>query len=91
MPKYVIETIEVIRHKYYVDAPDPEWACDGIVMGELEPFSTKNLSEDFLRSEEVNEFPVQSHRDESINSAVMVFDSKTNSWNTVPGWEFVKE
>ena len=41
--KVVVKTVQTIVRTYFVEVPDPEWACDGICMGDLEEYSQKHM------------------------------------------------
>lgn len=89
MGKYVIETVQVVRHKYYVEVNDPEWACDGIVMNELDPFSYTFFSEDVTNVTPVEDFPKADKYDE-VNAATMHFNYETESWDQQVRWDLDK-
>jgi hypothetical protein len=86
MAKYVIETVQIIKRKYYVKVEDPTWAEDSIIMGELEHFSSSYLCEDIISTTKVKKFP-KATRNDDMNSAVMVFNSGRNEWDTVARWD----
>ena len=79
--KVVVKTVQTIVRTYFVEVPDPEWACDGVCMGELEEYSQKHMSEDIVSTEVVEDWPAIG-QDESINAAVMSYDTKTDEWVT---------
>jgi len=84
--KFVIETVQVIKRKYYVSVEDPTWAHDGITCNELDHFSDMFLSEDIISTTEVEEFPMAGP-DESVNAATMKFDEDNREWLTVTRWD----
>jgi hypothetical protein len=86
MGKYVVETVQVIRRKYYVKVEDPTWSHDAIVFNELEPFSSTCYSEDVINTTEVDKFPKAS-QDDDVNAAVMKFNSETREWETKARWD----
>jgi hypothetical protein len=90
MGKYVIETVQVSRHKYYVEVDNPEWACDGVVCGDLDVFSSKWLTEDVMSITEVNEYPKADVGD-SVNGAVCTFDVGTGRFKTEARWDLANE
>lgn len=86
MGKYVVETVQLVRRKYYVKVDEPAWAGDGIVCGELEPFSTTHLSEDIFSTTEVKKFPKAELFDD-VNAAVMKFNYDTGEWECKARWD----
>lgn len=87
MAKHIIETVQIIKRKYYVEVHDPTWGEDGVVMGELEPFAYTHLGEDIINTTTViGDFP-PAGKDESVNAAIMVFNYVTNEWDCRCGWE----
>jgi hypothetical protein len=80
MAKFIVETAQVIRRKYYVEVRDPTWALDGVVMEELEEFSSNALMEDTLSVREVEEFPYAEETD-NVNGATMVFNYDKHEWD----------
>lgn len=80
MPKFVIETVRVLRTKYYVEAPEAEWACDAITMEEVQQFSDVFHMEDIASIQEVDEYPVAGPR-EGVNGATYVYNKETTSWD----------
>lgn len=83
--KVVVKTVQTIVRTYFVEVPDPEWACDGICMGDLEEYSQKYMSEDIVSTEVVEKWP-NIDQSESINAAVMSYDTKTDEWVTDVMW-----
>lgn len=88
MNKYVIETVQVIRRKYYVKVRDPGWAEDALVFSELEHFSCTHHSEDVIGVIGVNKFP-RADQDDDVNAAVMTFNYENNTWSTDARWDLV--
>ena len=86
MNKYVIETVQVIRRKYYVKVKDPTWAHDAIVFNELEPFSSSHYSEDVIGTTKVDKFP-SALPDDDVNGAVMKFNSDEDEWQCDVRWD----
>jgi len=86
MGKYVVETVQVVRYKYYVEVEDPTWAHDGVVMNELEPFSYTHHSEDIITTTPVIDFP-RAERDDSVNGATMHFNKETDTWDQQVRWD----
>ena len=86
MAKYVVETVQIIRRKYYVKVGDPTWAHDGIVFNELEPFSSTYCNEDVINTTEVDKFP-HAREGDDVNAAVMKFDYETREWETKARWD----
>lgn len=86
MGKYIVETVQVIRRKYYVKVEDPGWAHDALVFNELEPFSSTCYSEDVIGTTEVDKFP-KAKEDDDVNAAVMVFNDKDRVWNVKARWD----
>jgi len=89
MGKFVIETVQVIKRKYYVKVDDPTWAHDGITMLELDHFSESYLSEDIISTTEVKKFP-KAEFNESVNGAMMKFNNETSEWETKARWDLAK-
>ena len=83
--KVVVKTVQTIVRTYFVEVPDPEWACDRICMGDLEEYSQKHMSEDIVSTEVVENWP-NIDQSESINAAVMSYDTKTDEWVTDVMW-----
>lgn len=83
--KVVVKTVQTIVRTYFVEVPDPEWACDGVCMGDLEEYSQKHMSEDIVSTEVVEDWP-NIDQSESINAAVMSYDTKTHEWVTDVMW-----
>jgi len=86
MGKYVIETVQVIRRKYYAKVEDPSWAHDAIVFGELEEFSNTSFSEDIISTTKVDKWP-KAKPEDNMNSAVMTYDSQTGKWTDKARWD----
>lgn len=86
MAKFVIETVRVLRTKYYVEAPAAEWACDAITMEEISQFSDVFHMEDVASVTEVEEFPVAGPK-EGVNAATFKYNTDTNSWDEVVRWD----
>lgn len=86
MPKYVIETVRVLRTKYYVEAPEGQWGCDAITMEELSQFSDVFHMEDVASVTEVKEFPVAGPR-EGVNGATYKYNKQTNGWDEKVRWD----
>jgi hypothetical protein len=84
--KYVIETVQVVRRKYYVKVKNPTWAHDGITMGELEHFSDQSLSEEIISTTKVGKFPKADIFDD-VNSAVMEFNHDSGEWQSDARWD----
>lgn len=80
MPKFVIETVRVIRTKYYAEVDNPEWACDGIVMEELDHFSDVFYCENITTITPVEEYPV-AQKDEGVNGGVNIFNYEKHGWD----------
>lgn len=83
--KVVVKTVQTIVRTYFVEVPDPEWACDGVCMGELEEYSQKYMSEDIVSTEVVEDWPAIG-QDESINAAVMSYNTNNDEWMTDVMW-----
>jgi hypothetical protein len=92
MKKFVIETVQVIKRKYYVKVDDPTWAHDGITMNELDHFSDMFLSEDIISTTEVDKFPAidDSSTDESVSGATMKYDKEYRTWVSKVRWDLAK-
>jgi hypothetical protein len=84
MPKFVVETVQVMRFKYFVEAPEAVWATDSIVMNELEFYSAESFSEDVISTTEVTEWP---HVDRThVNGAIAVIADNSSITHKV-WWE----
>lgn len=83
--KHVIETVQIIRRKYYVEVENPYWACDSIVMEELQPFSSRCMTEDILSTTQVDEFPVATAGD-SVNAATYKYNYDTEEFESIVKW-----
>ena len=83
--KVVVKTVQTIVRTYFVEVPDPEWACGGICMGDLEEYSQKHMREDIVSTEVVEEWP-NIDQNESINAAVMSYDTESHEWVTDVMW-----
>lgn len=85
--------MQIVIHKYYVEVDNPEWACDSIVMEELDPFSSIFLSEEITRIDSCEEFPkanikrIPGGRYESVNAASYKFNKQTNTWDSTARWD----
>jgi len=86
MPKYIVETVQVIKRKYYCEADDPLWINDSIIMGDLDEFSSQSLSEDITNTTQVSEFP-RVGMFEDINAATYKYNYDTQSWDQVVRWD----
>lgn len=86
MAKYVITTTQTVVRKYYVEVDDPEWAHDGIVMGDMQEFSQLFASEDIIDTVPVDQFPAVD-KYYNINGAVMVFNYENDDWDTDVRWD----
>lgn len=87
MAKHVIETVQVIRRKYYVEVEDAEWGCDAIVFNEIDCFSYTHLSEDVTSITTVeNDFPVAT-KDDTVNAEVAVYNYETEEWEATARWD----
>ena len=89
MKKFVIETVQIIKRKYYVKVDDPTWAHDGITMEELDHFSEVYLNEDIISTTEVESFPAAEYH-ESVNGAVMKFNKESAAWLAKARWDLAK-
>lgn len=89
MGKFVIETVQIIKWKYYVkdsEADTPDFAMDDLAMGRLEHFSSEFLSEDIVSARKVKKFPVSEPR-ENVNAAVMIYDNDAGEYRTDARWD----
>jgi hypothetical protein len=84
MGKFVIETVQVVRRKYYANSPTVEIAVDAFNEGQLEEFSSTNLDEFVVATTKVKKWPKAALHDD-INAAVMKYD--TGLWETVARWD----
>lgn len=72
----LVECISTFRMRYVVEVPvgKKDWACDSVVMGEVEEMSQHHIGEDIV-----------SHRVISNDEFVKIFDEDNDylkSWNT---------
>lgn len=88
MAKYIIETVQVVKTVYYAEVENPEWAHDGITMGELDPFASEFMSEDIFNTREVEEFPKMDKS--TVNAAVMKFNYTTEQWDSTARWDLAE-
>lgn len=86
MAKYVIETIQIVKRKYYVEVDNPEWAHDGIVMCELDEFSQQLMTEEIWGTTLVDEFP-RAEKFDSVNAATMKFNYNLDEWQSETRWD----
>ena len=89
MGKFVIETVQIIKRKYYVkdsQLNDPAYILDDLVMGYLDHFSSEFLSEDIVSARKVKKFPVSEPR-ENVNAAVMIYDNDAGEYRTDARWD----
>lgn len=89
MGKFVIETVQIIKRKYYVknsQLDDPAYILDDLVMGYLDHFSSEFLTEDIVSARKVKKFPVSEAR-EDVNAAVMIYDNDAGEYRTVARWD----
>ena len=97
MAKHIIETMQIVIHKYYVEVDNPEWACDGIVMGELDQFSSVVFSEEITRVDSCQDFPKVGDRNpitgigEDVNGATCKFNYNTNTWEQHVRWDLYEK
>lgn len=89
MPKYVIQTAQIIKRLYYVEVNNPTWAHDSIVMSELEEFASDHLSEDIFSTTEVDEWPTQPRG--IVNGSTAVYNYTTKSWDHETRWDLADE
>ena len=87
MSKYVIETCQVIKRKYYVEVDDPVWAHDSIVMGELDNFSSAYMAEDIWSTQKVDEWPVAERGEEMVNASTQKFNYDEGNWDESVRWD----
>lgn len=85
MPKFVIETVQVVKTTYYVEVDNPTWAHDGIVMNELEPFAHEYYCEDISGTREVSEWPTMSRN--LVNAATNSMNYTNESWEKQVRWD----
>jgi len=86
MKKFVIETVQVIKRKYYVEVEEATWAHDGITMEELDEFSQEFYTEDIINTTEVDEFP-KAKASESVNGSSMSFNKDFGEWKSKTRWD----
>lgn len=89
MAKYVVETVQIIKRKYYCSVNNPEYIHDAIVFGELHHFSDQHLTEDVVSTTEVDKFPV-AQGSESVNAATYKWDEKSQKWVERVRWDLSK-
>lgn len=87
--KFVITTVQPIIRRYYVEVENPEWAWDGIVMNELQEYTQAFGSEDIISTQQVKKFP-EPNPGESVNAAVMRFNTDTDQWESEAVWRLPK-
>lgn len=90
MPKFVVETVRVLRSKYYVESPAAEWAADAITMEELDQFSDVFHMEDIASITEVEDYPV-ALPSEGVNGAINTYNPGTNGWDKSVRWELAHQ
>lgn len=92
MGKFVIETVQIIKRKYYVkdsDSDTPDFVMDDLVMGRLDQFSSQFLTEDIVSAKKVKKFPMADDTDD-VNAAVMIYDKSKGEYNCVARWDLCK-
>jgi hypothetical protein len=89
MPKYVIETVQVVKRSYYVEVDDVSYAHNSIAMGELDQFESNFLTEDITSTTAVDEWPTATSK--FFNAATHVFDEDTGEWDPVARWDLVNK
>lgn len=75
MKKYVVETVQVIRQRYYVEVDDPTYIHDSIVCNEIDPFSYRHFDESIASTVEVKDFP-KADLLEGVNAAAYKWDEE---------------
>ena len=88
MKKFVIETVQVIKRRYYAEVEEAAWAHDGITMEELDEFSQEFYTEDIINTTEVDDFP-KAKESENVNGAAMIFDEDSGEWKQDVRWDLV--
>lgn len=90
MPKFVVETVRVLRSKYYVECPEGRWAADSIIMEELDQFSDVFHMEDIASITEVEDYPV-ALPGEGVNGAINTYNPDTKCWDQSVRWELAHQ
>jgi hypothetical protein len=88
MGKYVVETVQVIKRKYYCSVKNPEYIHDSIVFSELESFADEYLSEDVISTTKVDTFPAAKR--ETVNAATYKWDEELREWRLSVRWDLAK-
>ena len=60
MPKYLVETVSMFRHRYVIDCESMDHAKDAVVMNDAEEFSQTHIDENIFSCREIpdEEIPV---------------------------------
>lgn len=53
MAKIVVETVQVIKNRYFIETDNVEWAGDDVTCGGLEPYQTTVIDESIISAKEV--------------------------------------
>jgi hypothetical protein len=90
MAKYVVETVQIVKRKYYCSVKNPEYIHDAIVFGELDPFCDEFLTEDIFSTRKVDKFPAAA-MSENINAATYKWDEESRTWIEKVRWDITHE
>ena len=87
MKKYVVETIQTVTRRYYVEAEHRDFAKEGVECGEFknQEFARRSFSEDILSIVEVEEFPPANQQEEADTPMINVQEggkSDVTTWRT---------
>jgi hypothetical protein len=73
MKKFVVETVQVIKRKYYVEVDNPTYIHDSITCDDIDPFSCEHFDESISSTVEVVDFPKADPK-EGVNAATYTWD-----------------
>lgn len=86
MAKYVVETVQVIKRKYYVEVDDPTYIHDSITCDELDPFCYEHFDESISSTIKVQDFPKAS-LGEGVNGATYRWDDENRVMVEIVRWD----
>jgi len=55
MPKYLVETISIFRHRYMIECKNINHAKDEVIMNAAEEFSQKHIEENIFSCREITD------------------------------------
>jgi nicotinamide mononucleotide adenylyltransferase len=81
MPKYLVETVSMFRMRYVVEAEEPDYAADAVVMEEAEEFGQHHVAENIINVREVS--------DNEIPRLFLEDNTHLESWGPEKAFEYI--